>query len=115
MGEKPSGRDAQVFTCPGCAGPLRVLVDGRVECKVGHRYEVADAVRIDTEKMTCALLRAVDSLRNRAAMSRWAARNPHLYPQANHDAQRTSATVDDEMADVLLRHLRVLDPSAHER
>ena len=111
MTEELNDHGAQIFTCPSCDGPLRVTADGRFQCEVGHRYALESALRQDGENVTRALMRAVDSLRNRAAMSRWAARNPDVYRRLDADAQRASATVDDEMAEVLLAHARVLDPS----
>jgi hypothetical protein len=112
MVDATGDRHTQVFTCPRCSGPLRIMGDGRFGCEVGHRYDMGGAVQEDTQKVTGALMRAVSSLRNRAAMARWAARNPGMYGQSNADAQHASALEDDDMADVLLRHAQTLDPSA---
>jgi two-component system chemotaxis response regulator CheB len=112
MAEDEHDHGTQVFTCPSCDGPLRAMADGRFQCEVGHRYALESALRQDGENLTRALVRAVDSLRNRAAMSRWAARNPGMYARVDLDAELASASADEEMAEVLLRHARALDPSA---
>jgi hypothetical protein len=110
MNRETGSRHEQVFICPACGGPLHVLEDGDFECEVRHRYGLEGAVASHTGLTTQALMRAVSSLRDRAAMSRWAAGHPELYPNRDSADLTQAAKLDDEMADVLLRHARALRP-----
>ncbi len=110
MGEGSQDRHEQVLTCPDCAGPLHVEQDGAFECEVGHHYELEAAVSAQTAQTTLALMRAVSSLRDRAAMWRWAAAHPEMYPGRDLAQLQEAARLDDEMAEVLVRHARTIAP-----
>jgi hypothetical protein len=93
------------------------LVRGQAECDIGHAFPAEDAaVGVDLIGSR-ALWQAVTALRDRAAMSRWRAENPHLMVRDGRSTAmlRRSAEEDDELAEVLLDHARRVDHALGRR
>jgi hypothetical protein len=97
-------------SCPTCDGPLHAVPDG-VECERGHVFEADVAAQGHDLISVRALWHAVKALRDRAAMSRWQAENPHLTVSRAQDPEslRRSAAEDDELAEVLRDQAQQLD------
>ena len=89
--------DDEVLDCPLCGGPLRSEQAARLECEVGHGFDLGELHVSASHRAAIALWSAVAALEDEAAALRYIGRS------TGDDAMMNAATQADEDVRLLRR------------